>query len=93
MQWHLKKSNFDAGDEPAQVRACVENTVHTLKREVVSDEANSDNENVVVDSADAEISRTDNVVVERIGVRAVNAMIDQYEPCYWGCAFALYFHV
>ena len=36
-----------------------------------------------VDSADAEISRTDNVVVERIGVRTGNAMIDQYEPYYW----------
>ena len=89
----FEKSTFDAGDEPAQVRACVENTVRKLKREVVSVEMKSDNDHVVVDSADAEISRTDNVVVERIGVQTGNSMIDQYEPYYWGCAFAFYFHV
>ena len=37
------------------------------------------------------ISRTDNVVVERIGVRTGNLMIDQYEPYYWGCAFVFLF--
>ena len=53
----------------------------------------SEDEDIIVDSADAESSRMDNVVVERIGVKTGNAMIDQYEPYYWGCAFAFYFHV
>ena len=88
-----EKSTCDAGDEPAQVRACVESTVRKLRQEVASDEITSDNENVLIDSADGDISRTDNVIVERIGVRTGNAMIDQYEPYYWGCAFAFYFHV
>ena len=88
-----EKSTFDAGDEPAQVRACVESTVRKLQREVASDEMMSDNEHVLIDSLDAEISRTDNVIVERIGVRTGNTMIDQYEPYDWGCAFAFYFHV
>ena len=89
-----EKSTFDGGDEPAQVRACVENTVRKLKRDVVSDEMTSEDEDIIVDSADAESSRMDNVVVERIGVKTGNAMIDQYEPYYWGCAFAcFYFHV
>ena len=61
-----------------------------MKREVVSDEMKSDNDHVVVDSADADISRTDHVVVERIGVRTGNFMIDQYEPYYWGCAFVFF---
>ena len=51
----------------------------------------SDNEHVLIGSADGDISRTDNVIVERIGVRTGNAMIDQYEPYYWGCAFAFLF--
>ncbi len=44
-------------------------------------------------SADDDASGTDNVIVERIVVRTGNAMIDQYEPYYWGCAFAFYFYV
>jgi hypothetical protein len=44
-------------------------------------------------SAEDSASGTDNVIVERIGVRTGNAMIDQYEPYYWGVAFAFYFHV
>ena len=88
-----EKSTLDGGDEPAQVRACVESTVRKLKRDVVSDAMTSEDEDIIVDSADAESSRMDNVVVERIGVKTGNAMIDQYEPYYWGCAFAFYFHV
>ena len=43
MQWYLK-TTFDVGDEPVQVRACVANIVRKLKREVVSDEMKSDND-------------------------------------------------
>ena len=93
MQWYLKKSTFDEGDEPAQARACVDNTVRKLKRDVVRGETTSEDEDIIGDSADAASSRTDNVVVERVGVKTGNAMIDQYEPYYWGCAFAFYFHV
>ena len=86
-----EKSTFDEGDEPAQARACVDNTVRKLKRDVVRGDTTSEDEDIIGDSADAAASRTDNVVVERVGVKTGNAMIDQYEPYYWGCAFAFCF--
>ena len=65
-------------------------TVRKLKQEVASDSTISDNERILIDSAEDDISRTDNVIVERIAVRTGNAMIDQYEPYYWGCAFVFF---
>ena len=51
----------------------------------------SECERLLTVSAEDSASGTDNVIVERIGVRTGNAMIDQYEPYYWGCAFAFLF--
>jgi hypothetical protein len=48
----------------------------------------SECERTLTVSAEDNASGTDNVIVERIGVRTGNAMIDPYEPYYWGCAFA-----
>ena len=86
-----ENSTFDEGDEPAQARACVDNTARKLKRDVARGETTSEDEDIIGASADAASSRTDNVVVERVGVKTGNAMIDQYEPYYWGCAFAFLF--
>ena len=88
-----EKSTFDEGDEPAQARACVDNTVRKLKRDIARSETTSEHEDVIGASADAASSRTDSVVVERVGVKTGNAVTDQYEPYYWGCAFVFfYFH-
>ena len=67
-----------------------------LQQEIAGDKIISDHGRPLLDAADDDASGTDNVIVERIGVRTGrtgNAMIDQYEPYYWGCAFAFYFHV
>ena len=86
-----EKSTSDVGDESAQLRACVESTVRKLQQEIAGDKIISDHERPLLDAADDDASGTDNVIVERIGVRTGNAMIDQYEPYYWGCAFAFLF--
>ena len=88
-----EQSTSDVGDEPAQVRACLENTVRKLQKDVACDKVMSECERPLTVSAEDSASGTDNVVVERIAVRTGNAMIDQYEPYYWGVAFAFYFHV
>ena len=86
-----EQSTGDAGDESAQLRACLENTVRKLQKEVACDNVMSECERPLTVSAEDNASGTDNVIVERIGVRTGNAMIDQYEPYYWGCAFAFLF--
>ena len=48
----------------------------------------SERERPLTANAEDDASGTENVIVERMGVRTGNAMIDQYEPYYWGCAFA-----
>ena len=88
-----EQSTSDVGDEPAQVRACLENTVRKLQKDVACDKVMSECERPLTVSAEDSASGTDNVVVERIAVRTGNAMLDQFEPYYWGVAFAFYFHV
>ena len=53
----------------------------------------SESERPLTANAEDDASGTENVIVERMGVRTGNAMIDQYEPYYWGCAVAFYFYV
>ena len=86
-----EQSTGDAGDDSAQLRACLENTVRQLKQEVACDKVMSESERPLTANAEDDASGTENVIVERIGVRTGNAMIDQYEPYYWGCAFAFLF--
>ena len=79
-------SSFNFGDDAAKVRACLSETTRRLGKESVPKEEGSDD-----DDEGGVQDGVMNRVVERIGVKTGNDLIDQYEPIYWGTAFAFTF--
>ena len=87
-----ERSSLDEGDEPAQVRACVEHTVRKLHQAVDgADDADDKLEEVVADPKNEGGASTDNLMTERIGMKTGHLMIDQFESFYFGTAFAFIF--
>ena len=79
-------SSSNLVDDAANVRACLRETTRRLGKECAPAAGDSDD---VVDNVDQE--GVMNRVVERVGVKAGNNLIDQFEPMYWGTAFAFTF--
>ena len=85
-----EKSSLDEGDEPAQVRACVEHTVRKLNQAVDGPD-DCIEEEVAAELGNDHGPCADNVTTERVGVKTGNLMIDQFEPFYFGTVFAFIF--
>ena len=79
MQYFMKSRSLDEGDEPAQVRACVEHTVRKLNQAVDGPD-DCIQEEVAAELGNYHGPCTDNVTTERVGVKTENMMIDQFEP-------------
>ena len=80
-------SSFNLGDDAARVRSCLSETTRRLGKEFKPSGSDSDGEadGGVDDGAGS------HRVVDRIGVKTGSHLIDQYEPVYWGTAFAFTF--
>ena len=79
-------SSLNLGDDTAKFTSCLTSTVRSLKQEVLppdSDSGEGSDDDVPDEAMDK--------IVERIGVKTGNNLIDQYEPMYWGTAFAFTF--
>lgn len=79
-------SSLNQGDDAAKLTACLTAITRNLKKGVLppgNDRGDGSDDDVSQDAADQ--------IVERIGVKAGNDLIDQYEPIYWGTAFAFTF--
>ena len=79
-------SSLNLGDDTAKFTSCLTATARGLKQDVLppgSDSGDGSDDDVPGDAV--------NKVVERIGVKTGNNLIDQYEPIYWGTAFAFTF--
>ena len=74
-----EKSSLDEGDEPAQVRACVENTVRKLNQAVDAPDECIEEE-VAAELGNDHGQCADTGTTERDGVKTGNIMVDQFEP-------------
>ena len=79
-------SSFNLGDDTAKFTSSLTSTVRDLKKEALPPDSERH------DGSDDDVpGEAVNKVVERIGVKTGNHLIDQYEPIYWGTAFAFTF--
>ena len=80
-------SSSSLGDDAAKVRACLSETTRRLGKEIVPSERGGSDDDGESDDQDGFANR----VIECLGVKTGNNLIDQYEPMYWGTAFAFTF--
>ena len=84
-----EKSSLDEGDEPAQVRACVEHTVRKLNQAVDGPD-DCIEEGVAAELGNDHGPGADNVTTERVGVKTGDMMIDQFEALLLWDSFRVY---